>query len=572
MHTGHICRYLLGITTSIVMAGFIAGAHAQTYFPSDVNTSSCNLTKDEFETWTTLDLSTLEGTIPVPKSYDKTSGLVYVFPTNGPNFIDDKSAVPANCDFYKWGAQMFLWLTSTIDDTLEKPKPTGDFPESLPYVFNSEFFYRVSEDKTKLLPQGDSSSSAPATISLRRSKTDEETTGQAGGSGVLLTQTESPITNGQSLTYYGIHVNRTYGYFLNAQKTGAISTTQFPSTAKETCEAIGNALLEGHANEGILSWFLYLSTCAPALDSPSAASHSPPTNRSDTNIIPHIETAVDFLSMTMELKTSWVDVSVLTDPGKYIRQKMWVPTYDKSKPDHWKETGSEEKVLALVGMHVVGTVEGHPENIWVTIEHVNNAPNSMYHYKDSTGEIRSASDSGRTNWLYSDGTQVTSITELAQACTEHMVNIGIGNERCLGEKPGDIVSSASAKPIGASNVTRLNPWGSVQSSGTASVVDQNTQLIALNNDVKTRLQEVLAGDARQNYFVSGAVWTSDGSIPTSGEFPSITGTTTLANTTMETFHQDIGCFTCHSVEPQQDGLGVSHIYEGINLTLPSPNE
>ena len=36
--------------------------------------------------------------------------------------------------------------------------------------------------------------------------------------------------------------------------------------------------------------------------------------------------------------------------------------------------------MAMVGLHVVGSVKGHPEMVWATFEHIDNAPQNNYVY------------------------------------------------------------------------------------------------------------------------------------------------------------------------------------------------
>jgi hypothetical protein len=614
-HINFVSKSITGVGLTILMTSHFITASAQTYFPPDVDTKKCYLSSPEFDSWIHLTPPVIGDTLgPV---YGEKTGIPYIFPADGPSFIKNHGGAPENCDFYKWGAQMFLWLTSSIENKTTKLSGPSNFANS-PYVFNSEFFYRVSADKKQLLPQGVAEDAGR--LKIRSTKSDEGT-GQAGGSGVLLTQPESKITNGQSLTYYGIHVNRLYGYFLYEMKSGLLKPTQnqFPTTAQETCRIILTALTNGKTSTSLISLALFDLFCIkdPNITIPEAdlellalyalndlaldeaakkvikaleayeileaieaieelnpaealkalkALMDLETLGARSVTIPDLETAIDYLSMTMELKTSWVDASTLKHPEKYIQQKMNIPTYKKSSSKHWTENGTESKTLALVGMHVVGAVEGHPENIWVTIEHANNAPNAAFNYRNTQGEIVEVnkSDIG-SDWLFSTGTPVSEVKELAHVCTSKTL------PGCKNKKIGDIVSDPSNNKIGASQVTRLNPWGNVQSDD-KYVVDQNTQLIALNRDVQKNIKSHVPDDPRQNYFVSGAVWTSNGSIPNNYEYNTNlnwrAGSITLANTTMETFHQNLDCFSCHQASKGNGGVSISHIYGGLSPTLP----
>ncbi len=61
-----------------------------------------------------------------------------------------------------------------------------------------------------------------------------------------------------------------------------------------------------------------------------------------------------------EVKTSWIDVAGLSDTSSYFITNGVI-------------NGTKARV-ALLGMHVVGVVENHPEFVWATFEHENLAP------------------------------------------------------------------------------------------------------------------------------------------------------------------------------------------------------
>lgn len=55
-------------------------------------------------------------------------------------------------------------------------------------------------------------------------------------------------------------------------------------------------------------------------------------------------------------------------------------------------------------------------------------------------------------------------------------------------------------------------------------------------------------DVRRNYLLKGSIWTRNGSISESPnkEKGELRGSLHLANTTMETYHQNTQCFSYHS--------------------------
>ena len=70
----------------------------------------------------------------------------------------------------------------------------------------------------------------------------------------------------------------------------------------------------------------------------------------------------------LEVKASWIDASALEDPSSYFVTNGTI-------------AGKKARV-ALLGMHVVGVVENHPEFVWATFEHHELAP--MYDWEQAT--------------------------------------------------------------------------------------------------------------------------------------------------------------------------------------------
>jgi hypothetical protein len=329
--------------------------------------------------------------------------------------------------------------------------------------------------------------------------------GQAGDDSVLMAQ------NG-SLVYYAIFVNDVYASFLTSTKKGLISPapTQFPTSMTDLTNITA-------ANGG----------------------HSFP----DANVL------------AVEVKTSWVETTGL-DTSNYITINATIPTYNTSNPAQWVPNGTKNAQLALTGMHIVGSVAGHPEMIWATFEHIGNTPNAPYTYNSTTGAKNVAQDlSG--NWLF------CSTNSPGPFNTAHM------------QMSGSNIIPAPGQTISPSDTLRSHPWGGASdqdpnpiSSGTAG---SNSEIISMNNSV---LSQLAAGDIRKNYILTGATWTAGGVPPTS-QFPSgnEVGTSQMAGTTMETYQQGpppgttggTNCLDCHSGNMLGDssGNGLSHIFGTI---------
>jgi len=460
-----------------VAAGLAMAAHAQaeTTIPSDVS-ATCTVSESDLAGWFA------DGTIAQ-------NGLVS--PADSISFPATQNTA---CDFYKWGAQMFLWLTSPVDGA---------------YVFDGSSFYDVVPDGSNYVFESNAGDSGNA-LSLRVRKADEtagaetiDEVGQAGGGDVLISQAGS-------LTYYGIHANDVYAEYKTGQSAGSFDGTdiasQFPTTQADL------ELVESYAGE----------------------------------------TFADGDALTMELKTSWVDASTVSDASRFVTIEAEVPAFDTSSVTTWTPDGTATLELALVGIHVVGTVNGHPELVWATFEHVDNAPDAPYYYVNTDNQNVLVPFDSSGDWLF---------MESGGSYTSH-----IAPTASYDSSSGDIVA-ASGQTIGPVDVVRLNPWGDAPSD--ASSASNNTDILSLNGSIIDQLSTV--GDVRANYIQIGGIWSQLGQIPTSGTDDFLRGSLFLANATMETFHQypdenngfvSNNCFTCHSTS-SGDGIDLSHIFDEL---------
>jgi hypothetical protein len=309
--------------------------------------------------------------------------------------------------------------------------------------------------------------------------------GQAGGGEALLAQ------NG-SLVYYTTTVNDVFAYFLTGAKNGGITPmpTKFPTTQADLNKVIAFASAHG-------------------------------------------KTFPDPNALAVEVKSSWVEAAGLPYLSSYITMQGTIPTYDKSDPNRWAPTGHKTALLALVGMHVVGSVKGHPEMIWATFEHFDNAPKATYTYNAITGpNPKTIAQNTVGAWLF---------------CASGAA--GPFNVAHLKASAADL-NSVSPFTISSSDTLRVNAWGN---SAGASSAAKNTEIIAINNSVLGMLP---SGDVRKNYMFTGATWTIGGASPSGGNE---VGTNKMANSTMETYQQGTNCFNCHL----SNSTSVSHVFDPL---------
>ncbi len=335
--------------------------------------------------------------------------------------------------------------------------------------------------------------------------------GQATGD-VLMAQ------NG-SIVYYLLMVNDVYAYYLTATKNSQMSGYQFPTTAA--------------ARDSI---------CAIARQNG--------------------ETLPDSNALAIELKTAWVEAVNLPDPGSYITVDAEVPVYDTTNPKKWIPKGAETRKtkLALIGMHVVGSLAGHPEMSWATFEHNNNAPNAAYQYINTKGDTVTVPQDTGKGYLLCGNTAGATFNQ------SHM------------KSSGDTINGYKGNNVSMSNTILTFPFGTemntVGNPENKSSAASNSEIIGINNNI---MKMLVGKDMRKNYLLIGATWTSGGAAPDGKSYTDTTttpgvaiGSSMLANSTMETYFQRPGksCFTCHNGPNTLLPGDLSHIFDNLQ-PLPS---
>lgn len=278
-----------------------------------------------------------------------------------------------------------------------------------------------------------------------------------------------------------------------------------------------------------------------------------------------------FPDQSIELKNSW---KVLT-PDELTSNSFYT-TYGSVKSPG--KPCMENVALGLVGMHIVSKTPTHPEFIWATFEHKNNAPDC--------GNLSATPPLGG-DWTFYD-----------KDCT------------------GDDCSTNEYHPGKATQVCRMHPWGDpvqgvfpngLDCSSTpppAYICDKDVQqyvigpntanLIAINQSVNNMLSSLPNNNVNKlwaNYELVGNLWTQDGNLPP--YLQSQRGSLSSANTTMETYVQNgeanvtnpNSCFSCHNLDGktstssslegsmpvQLPPAGLSHIFNLIQKNTTGCN-
>jgi hypothetical protein len=337
------------------------------------------------------------------------------------------------------------------------------------------------------------------------------------------------LTQAGSLIYYGMAVNDVYAYYVTQINPTVTNNTSVPfPTDQAQLTAIQNfATSKGH-------------------------------------------TLLDPNSLAMEIKTAWVDASTLTNASEYITMSAVVPTYNKTIATAWVQNGTKTITVALIGMHVVGSVAGHPEMVWSTFEHTGNTPNVAYAFDNPSGtQQNQPADpvNSTTKWLFCGATSPPSNGKPAEFNPNAQVS------------SNGVQAVNGTTSVQGTSVLRLSPWGAPDNQTPnpliPSIAASNTQVISLNNDIHTQMN---SADIRNNYLFLGATWTENGGAPSSNFNGTnatgiVVGTSHLANSTLETFTQSAvfvtgtaptspvgpGCLACH----RTNTVSVSHLFDSM---------
>jgi hypothetical protein len=378
---------------------------------------------------------------------------------------------------------------------------------------------------------------------------------------------EAQMTSGGSLIYYATLVNDVYAYY-------ATAVLDNPFTSATPFVLSGDGL------------------CTP----PTKSNQTPPcfpTNGAQLGQITafasgHGTTFPDANALAIEVKSAWVVAAGLPNLSSYITMNATIPIYSPTVPPPsgtttLTDTGTTQTVqLALVGMHVVGSAAGHPEMIWATFEHVANAPRDTYSYVNAGGTTTAVNLNVATlptiagssaAWLFSQTSAPNNDTLFNTQNMQYNLSL-------TPPPPPTITNVAPSASIAPSNTMRWKPFGAATDVNPnpvdPSIAVSNTEIIAVNNSINNTTTPLLtSGDVRLNYVMTGATWTAGGAAPNTLVGGNQVGTSSLANTTMETYEQGthssptkqgsaMNCLSCHN---GSNTTGVSHVFPAINKGL-----
>ena len=273
----------------------------------------------------------------------------------------------------------------------------------------------------------------------------------------------------------------------------------------------------------------------------------------DRKALEKVPRDLTFRTGSLELKSSWQIIEG-PPPKTYITTRAVVPVFKTMPSGEIVKDGDRTRIVtvALLGMHVVGTIEGHPEFIWSTFEHVSHTTKAW---------TRDVAPAAKVN---SDAAKPT------------LVDRKLPNYALYPSEEGRVLAS----PIDGANLgsgidslkldakhQTFSPKTSVYRQFPGSKSDDSEEddaVTSLNKDVQDLFVEAAPADVRSNYQLVGAIWlnTPDDDFRAGVDFfdtakkprkqPLFGGEDRLSSTSMESFTQSgdslPNCFACHNTE------------------------
>jgi hypothetical protein len=227
-------------------------------------------------------------------------------------------------------------------------------------------------------------------------------------------------------------------------------------------------------------------------------------------------------------KASWKVVPSGTAPAGFYTEKATVPLLI-NKPGGGIAVDPSGKtrpvMVALVGLHVVGVTDNHPEFLWGTFEQVQNAPDLP------PGMQPNSSDPVSTQnfTFYKANTP-------ANACNQ--------------PSPSPSVNPAKQTVAPITNVFRQFATGNAAPNRTADITAINSAAQSEMKNMNTFKPPQPKETVWANYKLIGTLWLMANTLkPNDNNMVSEgVGSVNLANSTLETYFQgtDVSCFLCHN--------------------------
>ena len=255
---------------------------------------------------------------------------------------------------------------------------------------------------------------------------------------------------------------------------------------------------------------------------------------------------------TLTLKAAWKIVAPGEDVSTFYTRAAQVALLTTRNGKIAISGRTRPAKVALVGFHIAGAVNGHPEMIWATFEHVRNAPDLPEPVNTMAPDAVVSKDSFtfyKANTPFKD-------------CNINSAGSGALKLNEARQTLSPVTQVCRIIPSGGGSDTNL---GDIKS---------------MNDSVHSQLKDVF-----NNYFEVGAIWFNGsdalkpnctfqpGSLecPIQPGKPLLTGSTQLSNTTVETFTQaqsaQNNCFACHNTVQVTSPNTTAPSLPGLNVDI-----
>jgi hypothetical protein len=270
-----------------------------------------------------------------------------------------------------------------------------------------------------------------------------------------------------------------------------------------------------------------------------------------------------FRTGSLELKSAWKIVEG-APPKNYITTRAVVPVFKTAANGEIVKDGDRTRLVtvALLGLHVVGTIEGHPEFIWSTFEHVSHEKKAW---------IRDVAPAAKAN----PGPTHPTIVE-NRASSYALYPTEKGKPEAPPVKGADDGNAIDGLKLDVREQT-FEPHSAIYRMFPGSKSDDSEEddaVTSLNADIQRLFETRAPADVRSNYQLVGAIWlnTPEQDFKAGVDFSAIAaaprklplfgGEDRLSSTTMESFTQPSdslpNCFSCHNTE-SVSGLPASRL-------------
>jgi len=255
-------------------------------------------------------------------------------------------------------------------------------------------------------------------------------------------------------------------------------------------------------------------------------------------------------------KASWKVVPDGTTPTGFYTEKTTVPLLRNKKGGGIEIDGTKTRpvTVALVGLHVVGVTDNHPEFLWGTFEQVQNAP-------DLPANLPSPSP------VSSQGFTFYAANTPANACNQ--------------PSPAPSVTDPKKQTVApVTNVFRQFATGNAAPNRTADINAINSGAQGEMANMGTFTPPQPKETVWANYKLIGTLWLLANTLKPndSNMLSEGVGSVNLANSTLETFFQGEGnsCFLCHNTGGSSSGkkqypgkdINISHVM--LDSIPPAP--